>query len=295
MKKNIFVACDFSSQDEAVNLIEQIKNHIFGIKVGLQYVTSTGIDGVKALAKFNLPIMYDVKAFDIKNTVKAFAESLKNLGVECIDLLQLHCPPKEVYSKDDTYEMLDTLVNKGKILYYGFSVERIAEAMESIKRPNTKSIQIIFNIFRQKPSENFFQEAAKRNIAIIVRVPLASGMLTGKMNVNSTFAKNDHRTYNINGEAFDIGETFSGVNFTKGLEIVEELKKIIPSNFSLSEFAIKWILMHPEVTVVIPGAKNKKQILENIAPSEKEDIKNLMQKISYIYNEYLKSEIHHRW
>ena len=114
-------------------------------------------------------------------------------------------------------------------------------------------------------------------------------------NVNSTFAKNDHRTYNINGEAFDIGETFSGVNFTKGLEIVEELKKIIPSNFSLSEFAIKWILMHPEVTVVIPGAKNKKQILENITPSEKEDIKNLMQKISYIYNEYLKSEIHHRW
>ena len=165
------------------------------------------------------------EGYNLTNIEKFIDRSLKNLGVECIDLLQLHCPPKEVYSKDDTYEMLDTLVNKGKILYYGFSVERIAEAMESIKRPNTKSIQIIFNIFRQKPSENFFQEAAKRNVAIIVRVPLASGMLTGKMNVNSTFAKNDHRTYNINGEAFDIGETFSGVNFTKGLEIVEELKK----------------------------------------------------------------------
>ena len=235
------------------------------------------------------------EGYNLTNIEKFIDRSLDNLGVECIDLLQLHCPPTEVYSNDKTYVMLDTLVKKGKILHYGFSVETVAEARESIKRPNTKSIQIIFNMFRQKPSENFFQEAAKRNIAIIVRVPLASGMLTGKMNANSTFAENDHRAYNINGEAFDIGETFSGVNFAKGLEVVEELKKIIPENFSLSEFAIKWILMHPEVTVVIPGAKNKEQIIENIASSEKKDIKNLMQKISDVYKEYLKSEIHHRW
>ena len=153
--------------------------------------------------------------------------------------------------------MMDEIVKKGKIAHYGVSVEKVSEAMDAIQFPNVKSIQIIFNIFRQKPSEIFFKEAAKKNVAIIVRVPLASGMLTGKMNKDSIFPKNDHRNYNINGDAFDVGETFSGVNFEKGLEAVEKLKDILPTGFSLTDLALKWILMHKEVTVVIPGAKNK--------------------------------------
>ena len=221
--------------------------------------------------------------------------SLKNLGVECIDLLQLHCPPSDVCSKKETYEMMDDIVKKGKILHYGVSVEKVSEAMDAIQFPNVKSIQIIFNMFRQKPSEEFFKEAAKRDVAIIARVPLASGLLTGKMNKNSSFPKNDHRTYNIKGEAFDVGETFSGVNFEKGLEAVEELKKLLPENFTLADFALKWILMHDEVTVAIPGAKNKQQASLNVNSIDLDEISELMPSIKNIYDKYFREDIHHRW
>jgi len=167
--------------------------------------------------------------------------------------------------------------------------------MDAIKFPNVKSIQIIFNIFRQKPSEEFFKEAAKNNVAIIARVPLASGMLTGKMNKDSSFPQNDHRNYNINGDAFDVGETFSGVNYTKGLEAVEKLKELIPSDFTLTDLALKWILMHQEVSVVIPGAKNKLQASNNVKASDLNDIDSLMSKINSIYDEMIKEDIHHRW
>ena len=228
--------------------------------------------------------------------IESFVErSLKNLNIECIDLLQLHCPPSETYSKKETYDMLDAIVTKGKIANYGVSVETVSQAQQAIKNPNIKSIQIIFNIFRQKPSEAFFKEAAEKNVAVIVRVPLASGMLTGKMNKDWVFPENDHRNYNIKGAAFDVGETFSGVNFNKALKVVEELKLLTPEEFSLSQLALKWILMHDAVSVVIPGAKNSDQVLKNISASSLPDINNLMKKIEEIYITYLKDDIHPHW
>ena len=221
--------------------------------------------------------------------------SLQNLGIECIDLLQLHCPPIEIISQKETFYMMDEMVKKGKIAHYGVSVHRISDAVEAIKNPNVKSIQMVFNIFRQKPIEKFFKLAEKNNVAIIARGPLASGLLTGEIDKNTKFAENDHRNYNINGEAFDVGDTFSGVNFEKGLEAVKALKKLVPHNFSLSQLAIKWILMHKAVTVVIPGAVNKHQVDMNTESSNLDEISSLMIKINSIYENLIKPDVHHLW
>jgi len=238
---------------------------------------------------------HTAQGYNLKNIEGFIDRSLINLGVDCIDLLQLHCPPSEICPKKETYEMLDEIVQKGKISHYGVSVEKVSEAIDAIQFPNVKSIQIIFNIFRQKPTEIFFKEAAKNNVAIIARVPLASGMLTGKMNKASTFPKNDHRNYNINGDAFDVGETFSGVGFDKGLAAVEKLKDLLPDNFSLTDLALKWILMHKEVTVVIPGAKNKKQAESNVLASDKEEISEIISNINTIYEDLIKPDVQDRW
>jgi aryl-alcohol dehydrogenase-like predicted oxidoreductase len=221
--------------------------------------------------------------------------SLINLGVDSIDLLQLHCPPSEIIAKKETYEMMDEIVKKGKIINYGVSVWKVSDAMEANKNPNVKSIQIVFNIFRQKPAEAFFSEAKKKNVAVIVRGPLASGLLTGEINRDTIFAENDHRNYNIKGEAFDIGDTFSGVNFEKGIEAVEQLKKIVPHNFSLSTLALKWILSHEAVSVVIPGAINKSQVKINAGTSDLDDISDIIPKINSIYDELIKADVHNRW
>ena len=238
---------------------------------------------------------HNSEGYNPQNIESFIDRSLKNLGVECIDLLQLHCPPSDVCSKKETYEMMDDIVKKGKILHYGVSVEKVSEALDAIQFPNVKSIQIIFNMFRQKPSEEFFKEAAKRDVAIIVRVPLASGLLTGKMTKDSSFPVNDHRNYNIKGEAFDVGETFSGVSFEKGLLAVEELKQLLPENFTMADLALKWILMHDEVTVAIPGAKNKQQASLNINSVYLEEISSLMPLIKNIYDKYFWDDIHHLW
>lgn len=235
------------------------------------------------------------QGYNIKNIESFIDRSLINLGIECIDLLQLHCPPSEICPKKETYEMMDEIVKKGKIANYGVSVEKVSEAMDAIQFSNLKSIQIIFNIFRQKPAENFFKEAVKKNVAIIARVPLASGMLTGKMNKDIVFPKNDHRNYNIKGVAFDVGETFSGVNFGKGLEAVERLKDLLPEGFNLTDLALKWILMHEEVTVVIPGAKNKLQVENNVMASDKGNITEIMSKINLVYDELIKFDVQDRW
>ena len=235
------------------------------------------------------------EGYNLKNIEAFIDRSLLNLGIDTIDLLQLHCPPSDICGKSETYEMMDEIVKKGKIKYYGVSVEKVSEALDAIKFPNVRSIQIIFNIFRQKPNEIFFKEAKKNNVAIIVRVPLASGLLTGKMNLNSSFPKNDHRNYNINGDSFDVGETFSGINFQKGIEAVKELKKLLPQDFSLTDLALKWILSHDEVTVVIPGAKNKLQAQLNTRASEMNNINTIMNSISNIYQSYFKDDVHSRW
>ena len=238
---------------------------------------------------------HNADGYNLKNIESFIDRSLRNLGVDIIDLVQLHCPPSEICGKPETYEMMDEIVKKGKIKYYGVSVEKVSEAMDAIQFSNVKSIQIIFNIFRQKPSEEFFKIAAKKDVAIIARVPLASGLLTGKMNKDSTFPSNDHRNYNIKGEAFDVGETFSGVNFEKGLMAVDELKKLIPHNFTLADLALKWILMHDEVTVAIPGAKNKQQASLNVNSIDLDEISALIPSIKNIYDKYFREDIHHRW
>ena len=238
---------------------------------------------------------HTAEGYTLENIENFVNRSLTNLNVECIDLLQLHCPPSKIYPKKETYEMMDEIVKKGKIANYGVSVEKVSEAMEAIEFPNIKSIQIIFNIFRQKPAEIFFKEAYKKNIAIIARVPLASGMLTGKMNINSKFPINDHRNYNIKGNFFDVGETFSGVKFEKGLDAIKNINELLPNNFTLTDLALKWILMHKEISVVIPGAKNKSQVEKNVLASDKEDITQIFNKINTIYADFLKKDIHNRW
>ena len=236
------------------------------------------------------------KGYYDKDLMESYVnQSLSNLNVETIDLLQMHCPPTEVYSSDNTFEMLDYLVSKGKIQNYGFSVQTVDEALECIKRPNTKSIQVIFNIFRQKPAEKLFKIAKEKKVAIIVRVPLASGLLTGKFNKDSSFAPDDHRNYNINGDVFDVGETFSGVNFNKALEAVDELKNILPEGITLSQLSLKWILMHDAVSIVIPGAKNKDHVGLNTSSSELDNISSLMNEINSVYTKYFFDDVHHRW
>ncbi len=230
------------------------------------------------------------------NPMEEFVDrSLINLNTDCIDLLQLHCPPSNLCKKKETYELMDEIVKKGKVANYGVSVWKISDAMEAIKFKNVKSIQLVFNMFRQKPIEYFLKEAKKRNVAIIARGPLASGLLGGSINKQTKFPENDHRNYNIKGAAFDIGDTFSGVNFAKGVDAVEEMKKIVPKNFSLSNLALKWILSHKEITVVIPGAVNQNQVEQNTNVSEMDEISHLFPKIKSIYDKYIKKDVHHLW
>ena len=221
--------------------------------------------------------------------------SLKNLGIDCIDLVQLHCPPIEIIKKKETFEIMDKFVKKGKIANYGVSVHTIEDALEAIKYPNVKSIQMVFNVFRQKPAENFLNLAKEKKVAVIARGPLASGLLTGEINKNTKFADNDHRNYNIKGQAFDIGDTFSGVDLNKGLLAVEKLKNLLPRNFSLSDLALKWILSHEAVTTVIPGATNKTHVEKNTRASDLEDISIILPKINSIYDELIKPDVHNRW
>lgn len=231
-----------------------------------------------------------------KNLTEFVERSLTNLKVDCLDLLQLHCPPTPVYYMPEVFAALDVLVKAGKVRHYGVSVEKVEEALKSIEYPNVSTVQIIFNVFRQRPMELFFKEAAKKNIGIIVRVPLASGLLTGKFNSHSKFAANDHRQYNRKGQAFDVGETFAGVDFESGLAAVEELKKIVPEGYTLPQIAIKWILMHKEVSTVIAGGKTDLQVLENAKASELPDLpKVTMEQIENIYKRLIKPQVHDRW
>ena len=221
--------------------------------------------------------------------------SLKNLDIDCIELLQLHCPPSELLKTNETFETIDELVKKGKVAHYGVSGHKVEDALNAIKNPNVKSIQLVFNIFRQKPIEKLFKEAKKNNVAIIARGPLASGLLTGHIDENTEFPENDHRNYNINGDAFDVGDTFSGIKLNTGLKALKEINKILPAGFNLTQLALKWILMHDSVTTVIPGAVNHKQVLDNSNVSNHDDIKELMPKINSIYNKYIKKDVHHKW
>lgn len=232
-----------------------------------------------------------------RGNLTAFVErSLKNLGTESIDLLQLHCPPTDVYYMPEVFDFLDDLVQAGKIQYYGVSVERVEEALKAIEYPNVQSVQIIFNMFRHRAAELFFEQAKQRKVGIIARVPLASGMLTGKLTKNSTFAPDDHRQFNRHGEAFDRGETFSGVDYDVGLEVVEKLKKICPSGMTMTQFALRWILMFDAVTCAIPGAKRPSQVEENVSAADLPPIPvETMNHVRAIYDNHLRKLVHHYW
>lgn len=222
--------------------------------------------------------------------------SLANLAVERLDLLQLHCPPTDVYYRPDVFEGLEDLKAAGKIADYGVSVERVEEAMKAIDYPGVVSVQIIFNMFRQRAADLFFAEARRRNIAVIVRVPLASGLLSGKITAQTRFAEDDHRNFNRNGEAFDVGETFAGVPFETGLAAVEEIRKLVPAGQSMAAFALRWIPMHEAVTVVIPGARNAAQAQGNASASDLPALSaDVMAAARDTYDRLIKPHVHQRW
>ncbi len=227
----------------------------------------------------------------------AFIErSLKNLDSEALDLLQLHCPPSEVYYMPETFGVLDDLVKAGKLRHYGVSVEKVEEALKAIEYPNVESVQIIFNIFRQRPAELFFGEALRRKVGILARVPLSSGMLTGKLSKQSSFEADDHRAFNRHGQAFDRGETFSGVDYETGLQAVEELRELLPSGWSMPQFALRWILMFEAVTCTIPGAKNPTQAEDNVKAADLPALEPAtMQKIRAIYAARIRDLVQHYW
>ena len=232
-----------------------------------------------------------------RQNLTAFIErSLKNLETETLDLVQLHCPPTEVYYRPEVFGVLDDLTQAGKIRNYGVSVEKVEEALKAIEYPGVQSVQIIFNIFRQRPAELFFAEAQRRQVGILARLPLSSGMLTGKMRRDSSFAPDDHRAGNRQGEWFDRGETFSGVDFETGLEAVDALRPLVPSGWSLAQFAMLWILMFEAVTCAIPGARRPAQVQENVATADLPPLSDItMEKVGEIYQTRIKELVHHYW
>jgi aryl-alcohol dehydrogenase-like predicted oxidoreductase len=229
--------------------------------------------------------------------IRRFAEdSLKNLRVDALDLLQLHCPPTAVYYEPELFEALDQMVKAGKIRNYGVSVEKVEEALKAIEYPGVKTVQIIFNIFRQRPMELFFREARSRWVGIIARVPLASGLLSGRMARTTRFSTDDHRAFNRRGQAFDRGETFSGVDYARGLAAVEELRRLLPRGMTMTQLALKWILMHPAVSCAIPGAKTPAQVEENCAAASAPRLsRGVMRQVQSLYNRHIRDDVHQRW
>jgi len=235
-------------------------------------------------------------AYSLASLTGYIERSLRNLEVDAIDLLQLHCPPTDVYYMPEVFDGLDQLVRAGKLRFYGVSVERVEEALKAIEYPNVQSIQIIFNMFRQRPADLLFARAQERKVGILARLPLSSGMLTGKMTATSTFAEDDHRAFNREGAAFDRGETFSGVNYQVGLAAVDELRPLVPAGFSMAQLALAWILEHEAVTCVIPGAKRPAQVEDNVraaaVPALSQDTRA---RIDSLYQTRIRPLVHQRW
>jgi len=227
---------------------------------------------------------------------KFVEDSLSNMGIETIDLIQLHCPPTAVYYRPEIFGLFQRLAEEGKISNLGVSVEKVEEALKAIEYPNVSTVQIIFNMFRQRPAELFFKEAKLRGIGIISRLPLASGLLTGQYDKKTRFSKGDHRYFNRNGEVFDKGETFSGIEYTAGLAAVEKLKELFPGEVNLAPFALRWILAFEEIGCIIPGASKPEHLITNL---KAEDIPALTPAqrdgVAHIYNNYIRPLVHHYW
>jgi aryl-alcohol dehydrogenase-like predicted oxidoreductase len=237
-----------------------------------------------------------VAGYSRQNLTSWVEDSLRNLACETLDLLQLHCPPTDLYKGPEVFAILDDLVKAGKIRYYGVSVEKIEEALKAIEYPNAQTVQIIFNCFRQRPAEVFFPKAKQKQVGILARVPLASGLLTGKLSPQSTFAADDHRNFNRHGESFDVGETFSGVDYNVGLEAVEEIRRLLPAGVSMSQFALRWILMFDAVTCAIPGGKRPEQVANNCRASDLPLLSSgAMDAVRRIYDDRIRPLVHSRW
>ena len=231
-----------------------------------------------------------------ENLTDFVQRSLKNIGTEALDLLQLHCPPTDVYYQPEVFGVLDDLVKAGKLRHYGVSVERVEEALKAIEFPGVQSVQIIFNIFRQRPADLFFEQAQKRRVGVLARLPLSSGMLTGKLTSTSTFAPDDHRQFNRRGEAFDRGETFSGLDYELGLKAVDELRPLVPRGWTLAQMALRFILDFPAVTCAIPGAKRPAQVEENVAAADLPPLTEaMMTRVRTIYEQRVRPSVHHNW
>ena len=234
--------------------------------------------------------------FTLANLTAFVERSLRNLEMEALDLLQLHCPPSEVYEMPEVFGILDDLVTAGKLRYYGVSVERVQEALRAIEYPNVQSVQIIFNMFRLRPAEEFFPKAREHRVGILARVPLASGLLSGKLRRDSVFAADDHRNYNRHGEKFDVGETFSGVDSDAGLDAVEELRPLVPKGASMAQLALRWILRFPEGSAAIPGAKNVEQVESNVRAAELPPLGGeTMARVRWVYDKWFRRELAGKW
>lgn len=237
-----------------------------------------------------------VEGYSVQNIHGWINESLKNLETDCLDLVQLHCPPTSAYYHPEIFGIMDDLVTAGKIRYYGVSVERVEEALKAIEYPNVQTVQIIFNCFRQRPADLFFPQAKLKQVGILARVPLASGMLTGKLTKDSQFAADDHRNFNRHGGSFDVGETFSGVDYDVALEAVEELRALLPADVTMPQFALRWILMFDAVTCAIPGGKRPEQVADNATASTLAALTpEVMAGVRKIYDEKIRPLVHQRW
>ena len=236
------------------------------------------------------------EGYSRENLTSWIDRSLQNLGAEAIDLLQLHCPPPALYRQAEVFGILDEMVAEGKLRYYGVSVETVEEALDAMRHPGVQSVQIIFNMFRLKPAERVFPEAQARQVGILARVPLASGLLTGKLRRDSTFPADDHRQFNRQGELFDKGETFSGVPYETGLEAVERLRPLVPAGATLTQLALRWILMFDAVTCAIPGAKNEQQARDNARAALLPPLdENSMTAVRRVYDEQVRPHVHAQW
>jgi len=237
-----------------------------------------------------------VEGYTRENLTSWIEDSLRNLSTDTLDLLQLHCPPTEVYYRPEVFAVLDDLVKAGKLRYYGVSVGKVEEALKAIEFPNVQTVQIIFNCFRQRPAELFFPQAKQKQVGILARVPLASGLLTGKFRRDSTFVADDHRNFNRHGAAFDVGETFSGVDLDLGLEAVEQIRSLLPAGDSMAQFALRWILMFDAVTCAIPGGKRPEQVADNCRASDLAPLPpETMAQIRSIYDKAIRAQVHQRW
>ncbi len=237
-----------------------------------------------------------VEGYSRQNLTTWIEDSLRNLCTDSLDLLQLHCPPTALYDRAETFGLLDDFVRAGKLRYYGVSVEKVDEALKAIEYPNVQSVQIIFNCFRQRPADDFFARAKEKQVGILARVPLASGLLTGKLRSDSSFPADDHRNFNRHGEAFDVGETFSGVDYRDGLEAAGEIRKFLPARVSMSQFALRWILMFDAVTCAIPGGKTPFQVTENCDASSLPPLTgNAMDGVRRIYADRIYPLVGQRW